>query len=288
MPVQRRRGAYHAEAIAEPEGWDRDAAEEAAYRSAEEDRLLYVAATRARNLLVVSRYAPKSDDGPWSALAPMLDDVPELPHDEAVSERRGHEGPMPDLTQRRLDRAARFEQVRRPSFLQVGRGPWFTAATRTLDDRKALLRHVLLAAVQERLPDEEASYVRHLVGMSDTLHASDEGAALEAIKRFRASALWADVRRADTVYTEVPFTLSEHVTGSKRIVQDQVEIVYCKANEWHLVVFEMPTSPTVAKSAAPTRRDALIDAFVARCEAAGRHITSQSAWHMQTGRLARR
>jgi hypothetical protein len=194
---------------------------------------------------------------------------------------------MPDLAQRRMDRAERFEQVRHPSFRQAGRGPWFTAATHALDSRDALLRHVLLAAVQGRLPDEEASYVRQVVATNDTLHASDEDAAREALARLRASALWADVRRADTVYTEVPFILSEQGTGTKRIAQDQVEILYCNEGEWHLVVFETPTSPAVAESAGRTRR-ALIDAFVARCEAAGRHIASQSVWHMATGQLMRR
>ena len=46
--------------IAEPAGWDAYEADEQQYLAAEESRLLYVAATRAKDLLVVSRWAKTS------------------------------------------------------------------------------------------------------------------------------------------------------------------------------------------------------------------------------------
>ena len=64
--------------IAEHADWAMHEANEKPYVEAEEDRLLYVAATRARELLVVSRSAKKPDDGPWGKLAPFLDGAKEL------------------------------------------------------------------------------------------------------------------------------------------------------------------------------------------------------------------
>lgn len=67
------------EALAEPPDWDACQAEETLYQEAEEARLLYVAATRARNLLVVSTYPAKANLSPWQPLEAFLpDDTPVL------------------------------------------------------------------------------------------------------------------------------------------------------------------------------------------------------------------
>jgi ATP-dependent helicase/nuclease subunit A len=76
--VTRRKGLYDTEKVAEPAGWAEKAAAESAYLAAEDDRLLYVAATRARQLLVVSTYKAAEDRDPWSPLSPALDHCPEL------------------------------------------------------------------------------------------------------------------------------------------------------------------------------------------------------------------
>jgi ATP-dependent helicase/nuclease subunit A len=64
--------------IAQPAGWDEKVAEELHYLDAEETRLRYVAATRARDLLVVGRWAKPGSRGPWRTFEPFLG-VPELP-----------------------------------------------------------------------------------------------------------------------------------------------------------------------------------------------------------------
>jgi ATP-dependent helicase/nuclease subunit A len=64
--------------LAQPADWDMHAQEEKVFLDAEETRLLYVAATRARDLLVVGRYARDWSQA-WSALNPFLAAVPELP-----------------------------------------------------------------------------------------------------------------------------------------------------------------------------------------------------------------
>lgn len=58
--------------------WPTHEANELPYVTAEEDRLLYVAATRSRELLVVSRWAKKPADGAWGKLAPYLTAAKEL------------------------------------------------------------------------------------------------------------------------------------------------------------------------------------------------------------------
>jgi ATP-dependent helicase/nuclease subunit A len=66
--------------VSHPVGWDESAAEERKYEEAEERRLMYVAATRARDLLVVSGYGGDlKERKAWGLLESGLGPVEELP-----------------------------------------------------------------------------------------------------------------------------------------------------------------------------------------------------------------
>jgi len=70
---------FQKKTVSQPLGWDESAAEEKLYEAAEEDRLMYVAATRARDLLVVSDYeADLGAKTAWGRLERGLDAVEEL------------------------------------------------------------------------------------------------------------------------------------------------------------------------------------------------------------------
>jgi ATP-dependent helicase/nuclease subunit A len=69
---------YGARVLAEPTGWEKHEADERAYLDAEVDRLLYVAATRARDLLVVGRWTGRAGNRTpaWDAFHPFLTGAP--------------------------------------------------------------------------------------------------------------------------------------------------------------------------------------------------------------------
>ncbi len=70
---------YQAKLISQPVGWGEKAEEEKKYAEAEEKRLMYVAATRAKNLLVISTYeGDLSNKRAWKVLDDKLGNVPEL------------------------------------------------------------------------------------------------------------------------------------------------------------------------------------------------------------------
>ncbi|MBA3231798.1 MAG: PD-(D/E)XK nuclease family protein, partial [Acidobacteria bacterium] len=72
-------GSYAAKLLGEHADWDAHKAAEEPYLAAEEDRLLYVAATRAREMLVVSRFAGSGRKNPaWGALDDHLSAAKEL------------------------------------------------------------------------------------------------------------------------------------------------------------------------------------------------------------------
>ncbi len=66
--------------VSQPAGWDLAAEEELKYETAEESRLMYVAATRARDLLVISGYGGDlKDRKAWPLLEAGLSGVRDLP-----------------------------------------------------------------------------------------------------------------------------------------------------------------------------------------------------------------
>ncbi|WP_261303981.1 UvrD-helicase domain-containing protein [Paenibacillus andongensis] len=76
--ITRPKDAYSSEIIAQPVDWVKLAEKEREYMHAEKDRLLYVAATRAKQLLVVSQYPSRPAIDPWSLLAVSLQRQMEL------------------------------------------------------------------------------------------------------------------------------------------------------------------------------------------------------------------
>jgi len=71
-------GEHARQKLSQPLDWDKKAEEEKKYLVEEESRLMYVAATRARNLLVISTYEGKLTNRAWGALDGCLASVPEL------------------------------------------------------------------------------------------------------------------------------------------------------------------------------------------------------------------
>ncbi len=77
--VSKPEGSRKERVLAEPADWSHHVAHEQVYLSAEENRLLYVAATRARELLVVGRSSNPKQNEAWGVLDPFLGAMPELP-----------------------------------------------------------------------------------------------------------------------------------------------------------------------------------------------------------------
>lgn len=90
-------GLYQKVMLSQPCGWGEKAEEEKRYEEAEEQRLMYVASTRARNMLVISTYAGEMKNKAWAILdaelakVPELDEVPELEMGGEAGEGRKEE-----------------------------------------------------------------------------------------------------------------------------------------------------------------------------------------------------
>ncbi len=71
-------GEFKTEVIAQPLGWGEMNERERAFSNAEKDRLLYVAATRPKQMLVISLYPDQPAKCPWTPLVDGMDLAREL------------------------------------------------------------------------------------------------------------------------------------------------------------------------------------------------------------------
>ena len=76
--VRKNENSYHDKLLAEHADWAAHEAAEGPYLQAEEDRLLYVAATRAREMLVISRCTSSLRSPAWGVLNDFLAEAQEL------------------------------------------------------------------------------------------------------------------------------------------------------------------------------------------------------------------
>ena len=240
VPVTRSRGDYGTELLAEPFDWEGDLVEELEFMKGEKLRLVYVAATRAENLLVVSHYTGKEGEGSWSSLYPYLDGVPDLPqHDmEARSE---HTAELLDWASLEQERAEAWTQAKAPSHAlrsvtenlagdaQVAEGTWGRGR-----DYGSLVHRFFEMAIKGSLPDDEEGYMREEmshVGLKENLVP----AAKRALDDFRASDIWRETKAADKVYTEVPFAVGLQERGVMRGI---IDLVYAVELGWKVVDYK--------------------------------------------------
>jgi len=277
--------------IAEPAGWEEMQARESEFDEAEMSRLLYVAATRARDMLVVSVWKQgKSENaqGPWSALAPLLPE--EFPEAAAPAS----EAPAPPLESITDELAAfRAEAIRRrasasaPTYAvetvtnvahAAGEKPAWESTGRGLSWGR-----VLHAALEAAMRDPTLDLRLHAANLlaAEERSAGEVDEVLRAVEAVRSSPLWTRALAAKRTLVEVPFALpvdrKEAGLGDgpqPTVLQGVIDLVFEEEDGWILVDYK---SDTVT----PANRAAL-EAFYAPQIAHYRRY-----WERLTGRPTR-
>jgi len=242
---------YYRRVTHSPLGWHDESdsafrALEERHERAEERRLLYVAATRARNLLIVSTYPEKSESGPWAPLYPFLDaaDVPVLDSPSVTTEEPG-EVPAPPLDAGREARHRKIEAGRRPSYEAAtvtgeqkdaryrlgdgadGDGSSFGTAVHALFEHCVAHRHSVEAVRRSTVGRalEEA-------GAEASEAQIDRGA--DAVHSFLRSALWVSLKDAPQAYAEYPIAQFQRGAPST-LLRGVIDMVYRNGDSWTLI-----------------------------------------------------
>jgi ATP-dependent helicase/nuclease subunit A len=231
--IQQSKG-FQKETIAQPVGWEAMSVRERAFMHAERDRLLYVAATRAKQMLVVSLYPEQPAKCPWSSLMDGMElirelDVPEsdvqtdeydreLDGDIVIgttsSGLSGSEASSIDLGAYLAQREQVFHQLRQPTYAEST----VTGLTKSMSDTPewsatgrgqsfGSVIHKGLEAVGKGLPMSELPvYVQYLC-QTEGVSEKDATDALPIIHEVLDSELWQRSLRAKQRLFEIPIMM---------------------------------------------------------------------------------
>lgn len=264
--------------IAEPPDWDRHEADERPYLEAELNRLFYVAATRAKNLLVMGRYAGNPGKNPaWSVLTEALGDAPALEIPPALAPSVP---PIVDLSlaaasQAGADIAAAHERARRSSWSTTSvtaelkrlprvaldgsdpSDPTQAVVPRTTSHRAdagaawgslvhGLLEHAMRhpTAVRKdlhRLAQWLTMEEPQLRGMIDQ--------AVDTVIAIVSTGELAAARATAECHEEVPFAMRAPAVASPLVVTGVIDLVHRHGDGWRVVDYktDVDLGPAVSK-----------------------------------------
>ncbi|MFC0212430.1 UvrD-helicase domain-containing protein [Paenibacillus chartarius] len=229
--IQQARG-FQKETIAQPVDWEMMSVRERAFMNAERDRLLYVAATRAKQMLVVSLYPDQPAKCPWSSLMDGMELIRELdvPESDEKDKQRDIDiisrtfstilsepkAPSVDLDAYLARREEIFNHLRQstyaeasvtgltksigdvPEWSATGRGPSFGSVIHK--GLEAVGKGLALSELQE--------YVQYLC-QSEGVADQDVADALTMLQEILASELWQRSLRAKQRLFEIPMIIVE-------------------------------------------------------------------------------
>jgi len=220
LAITKAKGEWGKDTIALPSGWDILQSQELGFVVAEETRLLYVAATRARETLVVSQWEGKPRGivtQPWRELGRFLSPRPSLkvPHLATPPAFM-----LPDLSESARHaakemRTARLAVMNLPCFETVAVSSLASHGTArpagaAIEEPAGVgwgsLIHALLEFAATDLSATRADFeaVARWCAADDSGLAERVPAALDTVDQVRASDFWRKVTAAEERLTEVP------------------------------------------------------------------------------------
>jgi len=241
---------YGSKTLALPPQWDHYQEEERRYQEAEAVRLLYVAATRAKDLLVISTYPKKPGKSPWNPLEKFLKDAESLPFPVPAALQKEEEEKEPItlsmLEEARNEMEAAVEEMVSPTYAHL-------RATEARGEKKAPISsargrgagwgniiHAALETLVKNLPvgseEEKAFSEEKLQDLAEKEgQASGQVAeVLQALKEIISSPFWQRVCAASERLAEIPFGVWEkdtYTTGA-------VDLAFREAEGWVLVDYK--------------------------------------------------
>jgi ATP-dependent helicase/nuclease subunit A len=251
--------------LAQPKNWEDYCQLEVSYNEAEEIRLLYVAATRVKNLLVISSLNHKSNkSNPWLPLLKNIKKemditVPEaiLPGGKAKTKEKEKKSLCDSYKEiqkecgqwiKDLSKSSYYEKKptdfkdeekhRKIKTVDVGGTAWGSAVHRTFD-------YLIKEDPDEQLLFLHAGKALEKQGIS--LKRKEELAGI--IRKFKKSDLYQRLKKAELKYSEVPFTIKiepEHSLYAELAGQDSrpvilsgtIDLVFKEVDGWVVVDYK--------------------------------------------------
>ncbi|HHX95448.1 MAG TPA: hypothetical protein GX691_06495 [Clostridia bacterium] len=251
----RKKYEWVTEVLGQPLNWDRYAREEKSYCDAEEKRLLYVAATRAKNMLIISDNL-KDEGNKKNAWARLLEEIPfhsVLEYDYLPEPERKDDSFSSleeDFTTAKSNLRNWIEPASVPGYhivspSDVERETAFRVAGSTGGQAWGSVIHRVFEKVVRGVDDLNTEIMIALEenGLEKGLLAE----VSKTVEELRNSELWKRIEKAETVITEVPVAASAvsedikdafGIEGGKVIVSGIVDLMFREPDGWVIVDYK--------------------------------------------------
>jgi len=232
--------------LAHPVGWEEWAARERQFLQAENHRLLYVAVTRARDRLIVSLRAKRSDANPWQALAGNLQECPQVadpgPQGEPAVVEETLAPQEVASAQNRTD--LRWKEVLRPTYdVRAAKQVNFPMDRLTMampDDARGMrwggVIHSLLQAAMKVSPKTDwealAPALLQAAGLEVVLVAD----AVAIVRNVMQSPIWQRAVHSQQRLTELPFVIRD--AGDGALVRGVIDLAFEESDGWVIVDYK--------------------------------------------------
>jgi ATP-dependent helicase/nuclease subunit A len=249
--VIERRAGFSTTRIAAPLEWDALAAHEQPFEAAEDTRLLYVAATRAREELLFAFYDAKRDRSPWEPfyawrdeLCEQLDLIPEPPEERAPLQlAAGAMGArIAALEQERAGRTSPSYEITSVSKLVKHDTSIFAVDTGGLGRAWGNAVHQALEAAQRGAGEHIRAMCRAAL-LDNDLPVRDDGEPddledlIALIEGVRPSDTWQRAQAAEARLVEAPFAVSIDERGSV-LVEGVIDLAFREPDGWVIVDYK--------------------------------------------------
>ena len=249
-----KRKLYTSEVLGQPVGWEHCSQKEAEYLNAEEMRLLYVAATRAKNLLVVSTYPDKPTASPWHLFdenltcAPVLDD--EASNGMISCEKRAASLKPGDLEEARGKFLNHESCINLPSY-RVAAVTSLVSSSGSFPSREMTGRgfswgrtiHRVLECCAKKGQANLDLFIENILTEEGRMPEEKEE-VLEYVNGILKSTFWERVMNSKHRFVEVPF--GQQVAGSPgssndTLVSGVIDLVFQVEEGWVIVDYKTDT-----------------------------------------------
>lgn len=274
-------GEFNREIVGSPPDWEKYKAVEAMYGKAEQERLLYVATTRAKQFLVVSWYPSKPEKGAWTDLYPSLGTAQEL---EEVPDEKDGAGTTRRITVEEFETAKvgifdRIESTRKQSYdrqtvtgIAASQAP---SPTLTHGDEGGMDWGRIIHRALEVLLRKEGIDLQAVISSllkEEGRPVSEQDTVVNAIQAVLSSEFWIRVKKSQTALVEVPF--ASRIEGpTPGMVAGTIDLVFKEADGWVIVDYKSD------------RVDGVIDDLVARYKP--QVLIYKDFWEKITGETVR-
>ncbi len=278
LPVTRLKGEFSSELLAEPFQWELDREEELKFVRGEKLRLVYVAATRAENLLIVSHYTGKEDAGSWHSLYAHLEEIAELPNYETAA-RTDNKSSLPDWEQWEQERVARWESVKEPSHTRHAVTKKATGTEAPNEEQRersrnegSVVHRLFEMAIKNFLPEDEEAYILQQV-LDAGLEQNRAAKIKRALDDFKASEIWTELTSSEKVYTEVSFAVPTTEGG---ILRGIIDLVYRIEQGWKVVDYKTGAG---GKEVLAEQYAKQVNTYAEKwCEISGDDVVEKGVW----------